>query len=93
MIRKETLLPFGPSWARPTSDEIKEMLLVGELNYFEAAELVGIKKVSTFKTWCTQGNVPYAVWALLANHAGYGCIWKEDNQKATFWTQISGGLW
>ena len=93
MIRKETLAPFGPKWARPTGDEMKEMLLVCELNFFEAAELVGIKKVSTFKSWCTQGNVPYAVWAMLAYRAGYGCIWEKDNEKSTFWTQLTAGLW
>lgn len=51
MIRKETLQPYGPSWAQPTGEEVREMLSEANLIAEKAAMYVGVSHGRTVRKW------------------------------------------
>lgn len=76
-IRPTCLVPFASGWTPPTAAEIHAVINKTGLSGSEVARLVGVSGGRTVRRW-TGGEVdiPYAVWAMLCEQAGYGRIWK-----------------
>ncbi len=84
LIRVETL-SAAKDWVQPTPEEIKEVLVLAQLNQGSASEFLGLVAQSTttgkvsrsMRRW-TDGvtPIPYAAWALLVHKAGLGQIWE-----------------
>lgn len=69
---------FSPAkeWLQPTSAEITQMFQICQLSDAKAAEFFGIES-RTVRRWKSgEALIPYAVWAKLAELAGYGDIYK-----------------
>lgn len=84
LIRPETL-SSAKSWVHPTPEEVKEVLVLAQLNLGTASEFLGLTpqsattgKVSRSMRRWTDGAtpIPYAAWALLVHKAGLGQIWE-----------------
>lgn len=51
MIRFETLRPYGPCWAQPSGQEVREILAEANLIAEEAAAIVGVSHGRTVRKW------------------------------------------
>jgi len=69
---------FSPAkeWSQPKSDEVTQMFKICQLSDAKAAEYFGVES-RTVRRWKSgEALIPYAVWAKLAELAGYGDIYK-----------------
>jgi DNA-binding transcriptional regulator YiaG len=81
-IRRECLNP-AESWARPTGQEISEVLRLTGLSGSQASQRLGLSGSRTIRKWIGEDSeIPYAAWALLCDIAGLGIIWRDSKQKA-----------
>lgn len=79
-IRPDCLRP-PEEWARPTGEEIKEVLRLAGLSGSKAAKALalGSEGGRTVRRWTgDQSPISYANWALLCDHAGLGLIWRTE---------------
>ncbi len=79
-IRLECLCPAA-GWARPTGEEIREVLRGAGFTGAQAARFLGLgaKGDRTVRRWIgEESSIPYACWALLCHVAGVGTIWQDD---------------
>lgn len=77
-IRAECLKP-ADKWLRPTGEEVREVLRLAHLTGGAAAKALGLgtKGDRTVRRWVGEdAPIPYAAWAILCEHAGFGMIWK-----------------
>ena len=78
-IRAECLRPFI-EWQQPNGQEVRAALELAGLSDSAAANVIGLSKNSgkTVRRWINEETtIPYACWAILADCAGYGVIWKQ----------------
>lgn len=76
-IRKECLVAFKEGWQQPTGDEVRAVLKMTGLSGKEAADMVGLENTRIVRKWAGgAAPVPYSVWAILCERAGFGMIWK-----------------
>jgi DNA-binding XRE family transcriptional regulator len=81
-IRRECLNP-AESWARPTGQEISEVLRLTGLSGGQASKNLGLQNSRTIRKWIGEDSeIPYAAWALLCDLAGLGIIWRDSKQTA-----------
>jgi DNA-binding transcriptional regulator YiaG len=81
-IRRECLNP-AESWARPTGQEISEVLRLTGLSGGQASKKLGLQGSRTIRKWIgEESEIPYAAWALLCDLAGLGVIWRDSETKA-----------
>ncbi len=74
-IRPETLTLYT-YWAQPTGNEVRELLKTAQLTGSKAAAIVGVNP-RTIRKWVgEEQRIPYTAWAVLAEVAGLGTIWK-----------------
>ena len=81
MIRQETLTQ-APQWVPPTADEIRQLIKMTGMTGGEIAACVGVSG-RRIREWAAKGGIPYAAWAIMADVAGLGKIWKTSCQKTT----------
>lgn len=76
-VRQQVLAPFSAKWPQPTGNEVRTLLQMADLTGSKAAALVGVNP-RTIRKWVgEEQRIPYASWALLAQAAGFGEIWKS----------------
>jgi hypothetical protein len=76
-IRRECLNP-AESWARPTGQEISEVLRLTGLSGGQASKKLGLQGSRTIRKWIgEESEIPYAAWSLLCEIAGLGIIWRD----------------
>lgn len=81
MLRKETLMPYGPDWEQPTAEEIREIIKVLGMSGSQISVFLGLQDSRSVRRWCSDNKkIPYSAWALLVHRAGYGAIWEEPYQ-------------
>lgn len=87
-VPKQTLLP-ATEWTPPTADDVKAMLCICDLSQYQAGLYLGLavqpatnrsgNTCRTVRRWLNgESTIPYAAWALLADRAGFGEIWREQ---------------
>ena len=78
MIRNECLRPAN-AWEHPTQEEIREAVTLTGLSGAQISERLGLADSRSIRRWISKPeSMPYAVWALLCNFAGFGCIWRNE---------------
>lgn len=81
-IRAECLLPYAEGWQQPNEEEIRAVIKQSGMTGSEVARYVGIAEGRTVRRWTGgESDIPYAVWALLCDKAGYGQIWRPSPAK------------
>lgn len=78
-VRLECLKP-AQEWRQPTGSEIREVMKMAGFTGSEAAKQLGLgaKGDRTVRRWIgEETKIPYAAWALLCHHAGFGIIWEN----------------
>jgi hypothetical protein len=74
-LRPETLASFT-GWNTPTGEEVKLILKLANLSGSAAGLVAGVDG-RTIRRWTGEERaIPFAAWALLAECAGLGCIWR-----------------
>lgn len=77
-IRKECLVPFNQGWQAPSGEEVRAVMKMAGLSGKEVADLVGLDNTRTIRKWAGgAAPIPYSVWALLCERAGFGVIWNS----------------
>jgi hypothetical protein len=80
-IRPECLRP-AETWAKPTGDEIKEVINLAGFSRATAAKVLGLGKGGgrTVRRWIGgDTSIRYTAWAILCELAGLGIIWKNSD--------------
>ncbi|PKD40507.1 transcriptional regulator [Methylomonas sp. Kb3] len=84
-IRDECLTGYSDLWPTPTGDEVREIIRMTTLTGGQVAKLVGLTSNGsrTVRRWVSgESPIPYAVWAILCDCAGYSSIWlRGENQS------------
>ena len=83
-IRPECLRPYADGWEQPTGEEVRMVVNLANFSGSQAAKALGLGSQGgrTVRRWIGEETpIPYAVWALLCNYAGLGCIWKNEISK------------
>jgi len=81
IIRKACLQPASLAWPQPSGEEVRELLRRAGFTGGQAARKLGLGERGdrTVRRWISEESaIPYACWALLADFAGFGPIWKAD---------------
>ena len=80
-IRFECLRPAADGWVQPTGDEVREVLRRANLSGSRAADVLGLGSGGgrTVRRWTGEETpIPYAVWAILCDLAGFERIWRKQ---------------
>lgn len=74
-IRDATQAPFA-QWEPPSRGEIRAALQAADWTGEHLGRVIGVNS-RTVRRWTSgEGEIPYAVWAVLCAAAGWGYIWE-----------------
>lgn len=73
-IREACLRAYEDRWIPPSGPEVAAALDLARLSVSAAAELVGVSE-RRVQAWIADAGVPYAVWVLFCQEAGFGVLW------------------